>query len=175
MKDSQYHLIERLLGYLVLGAIGLFVGAASIGFVIMLVIKVMTTPPINFAIGLGVMLVLMGIGYCISRFFNYLECKGVEDYRKQYQEEQAKMASRWINRGVTTVESPYIPDEKVQTLIEEFAEYNEQRNGSTFDFQGVSEYLEEKDKETGENRHQVLMDFMTKHELELGDTINYWW
>jgi uncharacterized membrane protein len=175
METSEYSLIERLVGYAILGFVGTLGIVAAILAPILVVLKIMETPLMNFVVGGGTIAVLLTLGYLYSCVLKYIERKGAEKYRKQYQKEQAEMAQNWITRGVTTVEWPYIPDEKVKSLIQEYAEQYEIREDSTMDFEQVSEYLLSKDQETGEDRNQVLMDFMTEHELELNDTIKYWW
>jgi hypothetical protein len=175
MKDSQYSLFERLFGYVVLGVVGVLVTTATVAFVVTLVLKVMATPPLTFVIGISVLFVLMGIGYCISCLFTYLDKKAAISYAKQYQKEQAEMAQNWITRGVTTVEWPYIPDKEVKDLIREYALCYGYSNHTTLDFSGVYEWLDEADEGKDVKRTDLLNNFMDVHELELNDTINYWW
>jgi hypothetical protein len=175
MKKSKTEIVEDILKYFIIGLFGTAILTATLGAIFILCLR-LTQMPLNFLIGALVFAGFAALGYIYNLIGNFIDRKLTEREKRTYKEEDMEpFKPQWIKRGVTTVEWPYIPDDTVQKLIQECAEEYDQRNGTTMDFEIVSEYLEEKDQETGEHRQEILNDFLTEHDLELEDTINYWW
>jgi uncharacterized membrane protein len=180
METSEYSLIERLIGYAILGFVGTLGIVAAILAPILVVLKIMETPLMNFVVGGGTIVVLLTLGYLYSCFLKYIERKGAEKYRKQYQKEQAEMAQNWITRGVTTVEWPYIPDEEVKSIVKEYAQAHDYGMDDSFSFSAVLERLKENiysttEEHEDEAKEDYLLAFMNRYNLRKEDTIKYWW
>ena len=169
---TKSEIFEDLCKYLILGVIGTICIVAIVFFVITLVTKVVTNP-LGVLIVLGVGSVFIAIGYGISLAFNALDRYACAKYANTYEKEE--VMPEWINRSVTTVEWPFIPDANVKSLIKEYAEFTDRGMNDTFTFESVIDLFESWENEDYTPKVEEIYSFLDKHDLKVNDTIKFWW
>lgn len=172
---TKTEIVESFFKYLFLGIFGTLSIGACLGALVFVAYKISITPMINFVIGGAIIAVLVGLGYVYSLFIDYMDRQAAIAYHNEYkreQKEEIKMAQHWITRGVTVVEWPYIPDEKVKSLIHGYADYTDAREDDVLSFDCVLEWLKDNDRRDDK---VYLETFLEIHNLETKDSINYWW